>query len=418
MECIPFAQRWNGSRENTFRTLSSYFAFTIYGMNDGTPGAIVPHLESYYSLPYSIVSLIFLAPMLGCITAAFTSNRLHQKFGRRGVAALATGSYAISYAGMCAHPPFGLVVPLLVLTGFGSGLMNGTWNSWVGGLANGGTMLAFLHGCWGAGATIAPITVNAFVSRGWNWWAYYYNNSNITNNYLTISKSGLAIAAAATTVWSFWADCGTSRSTSASGQAHSFTFSVFKDKVTLLFSAFMLLYVGAEITIGGWLVTFMLNVRNGTPSASSLVASGFWIGITVGRFALGWITSYFGEKIMVSAYLVVAIGLELAFWLGKEFVVSAIMAALVGLSIGMVMPASIRMMTKILPVEKHIVSVGFGTAFAISGASIFPFAVGALAQAGGVQVLQPVILALFAVQLLLWLFVTRMKLDRDEDSSA
>jgi fucose permease len=101
----------------------------------------------------------------------------------------------------------------------------------------------------------------------------------------------------------------------------------------------MLLYVGAEITIGGWLVTFMLNVRNGTPSASSLVASGFWIGITVGRFALGWITSYFGEKIMVSAYLVVAIGLELAFWLGKEFVVSAIMAALVGLSIGMVMPA-------------------------------------------------------------------------------
>ncbi|WAO84885.1 MFS domain-containing protein [Fusarium falciforme] len=360
------AQRWNGSRENTFRTLSCYFAFTIYGMNDGTPGAMVPHLENYYSLPYSIVSLIFLGPMLGCVTAAFTSNRLHQKFGRRGVAAFATGSYAISYVGMCAHPPFGLVVPLLVLTG----------------------------------------------SHGKD------HNSNIISNGLIISKLGLAIAAAATTVWSFWADCGTSRNTSPSGQAHSFTFSVFKDKVTLLFSSFMLLYVGAEVTIGGWLVTFMLNVRNGTPSASSLVASGFWIGITVGRFALGWITSYFGEKIMVSAYLVIAIGLELAFWLGKEFVVSAIMAALVGLSIGMVMPASIRVMTKILPVEKHIVSVGFGTAFAVSGASIFPFVVGALAQAGGVQVLQPVILALFAVQLLLWLFVTRMKLDRDEDSSA
>ncbi|RSL42656.1 hypothetical protein CEP53_012081 [Fusarium sp. AF-6] len=280
-------QRWNGTKENTLRTLSCYFAFTIYGMNDGTPGAMV----------------------------------------------------------------------------------------------------------------------NAFVSRGWNWWAYYY---------LMLC---LAVAAAATTIWSFWSDCGTGDN-SSSGQAHSFTLSVFKDKVTLLFSAFMLIYVGAEITIGGWLVTFMLNVRNGTPSASSLVASGFWIGITVGRFALGWITSYFGEKIMVSAYLVVAIGLELAFWLGEEFVVSAIMAALVGVSIGMVMPSSIRMMTKILPVEKHIVSVGFGTAFAVSGASIFPFAVGALAQAGGVQVLQPVILALFAVQLLLWLFVTRMKLDRDEDSSA
>ncbi|UPK90835.1 hypothetical protein LCI18_001770 [Fusarium solani-melongenae] len=367
------AQRWNGSRENIFRTLSCYFAFTIYGMNDGTPGAMVPHLESYYSLPYSIVSLIFLGPMLGCITAAFTSNRLHQQFGRRGVAAFATGSYAISYVGMCAHPTFGLVVPLLVLTGFGSGLMNGTWNSWVGGLANGGTMLAFLHGCWGVGATIAPITVGLCLP------------------FVVSLCTPITV---------------------------SYTSGYSPIQVTLLFSGFMLLYVGAEVTIGGWLVTFMLNVRNGTPSASSLVASGFWIGITVGRFALGWITSYFGEKIMVSAYLIIAIGLELAFWLGKEFVVSAIMAALVGLSIGMVMPASIRVMTKILPVEKHIVSVGFGTAFAVSGASIFPFVVGALAQAGGVQVLQPVILALFAVQLLLWLFVTRLKLDRDEDSSA
>ncbi|KAJ3520413.1 hypothetical protein NM208_g13717 [Fusarium decemcellulare] len=121
---------------------------------------------------------------------------------------------------------------------------------------------------------------------------------------------------------------------------------------------------------------------------------------------------------MVSSYLVVAIGLELAFWLGDEFTVSAIMAALVGFAIGMVMPSSIRVMTKLLPAEKHIVSVGFGTAFAVSGGAIFPFAVGALAQAGGVQVLQPVILGLFAIQLLLWLVVARMKFVRDEVSSA
>ncbi|KAF4997288.1 hypothetical protein FDECE_12105 [Fusarium decemcellulare] len=339
-------QRWNDSNENKWRTISCFLSFIVYGMNDATAGAMVPHLESYYSLPYSIVSLIFLGPMIGCITAAFSSNRLHEKYGRRGVAAFATGSYAISYLGMSLHPPFGIVVPLLVLTGYGSGLFNGSWNSWAGGLTNSGTVLAFLHGCWGAGATLAPIVV------------------------------------------------------------------------TLILSAFMLIYVGAEVTIGGWLVTFMINVRNGTPSASSLVASGFWIGVTVSRFVLGWITSYVGEKIMVSSYLIVAIGLELAFWLGDEFTVSAIMAALVGFAIGMVMPSSIRVMTKLLPAEKHIVSVGFGTAFAVSGGAIFPFAVGALAQAGGVQVLQPVILGLFAIQLVLWLVVARMKFVREEGSSA
>jgi hypothetical protein len=42
--------------------------------------------------------------------------------------------------------------------------------------------------------------------------------------------------------------------------------------------------------------------------------------------------------------------------------------------------------------------------------SSFPFVVGALAQAYGVQVLQPVALALFGAQLLLWLFISRGKL--------
>ncbi|KAF4457387.1 hypothetical protein FALBO_15215 [Fusarium albosuccineum] len=381
-------QRWNDSNENKWRTISCFFSFIVYGMNDATAGAMVPHLESYYSLPYSIVSLIFLGPMIGCITAAFSSNRLHEKYGRRGVAAFATGSYAISYLGMSLHPPFGIVVPLLVLTGYGSGLFNGSWNSWAGGLTNSGTVLAFLHGCWGAGATLAPIVL------------------------------GLAICAALATITAFWNDSGATRNTSRLSQPHGFTLAVLKDKVTLTLSGFMLIYVGAEVTIGGWLVTFMINVRNGTPSASSLVASGFWIGVTVSRFVLGWVTSYVGEKIMVSLYLVIAIGLELAFWLGDEFTVSAIMAALVGFAIGMVMPSSIRVMTKLLPAEKHIVSVGFGTAFAVSGGAIFPFAVGALAQAGGVQVLQPVILGLFAIQLLLWLVVARMKFVRDGESSA
>ncbi|KOS22970.1 Bypass of stop codon protein 6 [Escovopsis weberi] len=174
-------------------------------------------------------------------------------------------------------------------------------------------------------------------------------------------------------------------------------------------SAFLLLYVGAEVTIGGWLLTFMVDVRKGTSSASSLVASGFWIGLTCGRFTLGWLTGYVGEKPMVAAYLLSAIGLELAFWLDKRFVVSAIMAALVGLSLGMIFPSGIRMMTRVLPPEKHIVSVGFATAFAVSGSAIFPFLVGALAQAYGVNVLQPVILTLFGLQLVLWMSISLRK---------
>ncbi|KAL6880886.1 major facilitator superfamily domain-containing protein [Trichoderma novae-zelandiae] len=398
---VSTAQRWNDPPRNKYRVLSCFFAFLVYGMNDGAPGAMVPLLGEYYHLPHSIVSLIFLSPMVGCVLASFTSNRLHAVAGRRGVALTATGAYALAYLGLSQHPPFGVVVSLLVLTGFGSGLMNGSWNSWVGGLVSGSTLLGFLHGFWGAGATLAPILISRIATKAEHWWIFY------------TMMTGLACLACVGVTSSFWDDVGTGfrrQRAAPLPNPQPGTLKVLKNKVTLTFSAFMVLYVGSEVTIGGWLLTFMMSVRNGSPTASSLATSGFWIGLTAGRFALGWITGYVGEKVMVTVYLLSAIGLELGFWLGKEFAVSAVMAALVGLSIGMIMPSGIRLMTQLLPPEKHLVSVGFATAFAVSGSAVFPFAVGALAEAYGVEVLQPVALALFGAQLGLWLFISRDKL--------
>ncbi|KAH6610100.1 MFS permease [Trichoderma cornu-damae] len=386
---VSAAQKWNDPPRNKYRVLSCFFAFLVYGINDGSPGAMVPLFEEYYRLPHSVVSLIFLSPMVGCVLASFAANRLHAVAGRRGVALVSTAAYALAYLGLSQHPPFGVVVCLLVLTGFGSGLMNGSWNSWFGGLVQGSTMLGFLHGFWGAGATLAPILISRIAIKVENWWIFYCVTS------------------------SFWDDGGTGfrREPAASSPGtKGDTIKILKNQVTLTLSVFMALYVGSEVTIGGWLLTFMMNVRNGSPTASSLAASGFWIGITVGRFALGWITGFVGEKVMVTLYLLSAMALELGFWFGKAFAISAVMAALVGASIGMIMPSGIRLMTQLLPPEKHIVSVGFATAFAVSGSAVFPFAAGALAEAYGVQVLQPVALTLFGLQLLLWLFISRGKL--------
>ncbi|KAL9489630.1 hypothetical protein ACSS6W_001907 [Trichoderma asperelloides] len=342
---VSTAQRWNDPPRNKYRVFSCFFTFIVYGMNDGAPGAMVPLFGEYYHLPHSIISLIFLSPMIGCVLASFTSNRLHAVAGRRGVAATATGAYMLAYIGLSQHPPFVVVVCLLVLTGFGSGLMNGSWNSWFGGLVQGSTVLGFLHGFWGLGATLAPIL------------------------------AGLSCLACIGVTSSFWDDVGTGfrRQPVTPLPNAQGTIKILKNRVTLTLSAFMVLYVGSEVTIGGWLLTFLMNVRKGSHIASSLATSGFWIGITVGRFSLGWITGYVGEKIMVSLYLIIAIVLELVFWLGQEFAVSAVMAALIGVSTGMIMPSGfqgIRMMTKLLPPEKHLVSVGFATAFAVSGSSM------------------------------------------------
>jgi fucose permease len=71
-------------------------------------------------------------------------------------------------------------------------------------------------------------------------------------------------------------------------------------RITWLCALFLLGYVGVEVALGGWIVTFMIRVRQGAAFASGMTATGFWLGITVGRVVLGFVTPRVGEKIAIS----------------------------------------------------------------------------------------------------------------------
>jgi fucose permease len=50
-----------------------------------------------------------------------------------------------------------------------------------------------------------------------------------------------------------------------------------KTRAVHLLAVFILIYVGVEVTIGGWIVTFIIKVRGGGPSAG-YISSGFFGG--------------------------------------------------------------------------------------------------------------------------------------------
>ena len=47
-------------------------------------------------------------------------------------------------------------------------------------------------------------------------------------------------------------------------------------------------------------MTFMIRERSGEAFASGMVATGFWMGITVGRVVLGFVTPRIGEKFAIT----------------------------------------------------------------------------------------------------------------------
>ncbi|KAI0542021.1 major facilitator superfamily domain-containing protein [Xylaria digitata] len=397
-------ERWNYPRSNTRRVAACFYSFVVMGANDAAYG-----LQEYYRLSYIIISLVFLSPFIGYTVAAFLNNIFHTKFGRWGVALIASCSHLVAYIIIGVHPPYPVLVVAFALAGFGNGIADAGWNAFIGNMDRANELLGLLHGLYGVGAVISPLIATTMITKaGLPWYAFYY---------LMIGLAGLEIVVTGICFWGATAreylDSVAASPGSSSGGLKEVLFKKPGARVAWLCAIFLLGYVGIEVALGGWIVEFMIQVRHGGAFESGLTATGFWLGLTIGRFVLGFVTPRIGEKLAIMIYLPITVAFELLFWLVPQFIVSAVAVGLQGFFIGPLFPAAIVAMSKLLPHHLHVSAIGFAAAFGGSGAAVLPFAVGAIAQAKGVQVLQPIILALLTAIFLVWCGLPRIGKKKD-----
>ncbi|KAL2132764.1 hypothetical protein VTI74DRAFT_3388 [Chaetomium olivicolor] len=391
------------------RVFSTFWCFFLIGANDAAYGALLPSLESYYNLDFVVVSMVFLSPFAGYVVSAMSNNVLHQKIGQRGIAMVSAACHMLAYIIIALHPPYVVLVIAFILSGFGNGVGDSAWNAWIGSLANSNELLGFMHACYGVGGTLSPSIATLMINKYHvGWYTFYY------------FMIGAAAVELVSLTWSFWNATGKAyrqkHRIAETGQNAGLMEALWDSseaRVSWICACFLLAYIGVEVSLGGWIVTFMIQVRKGDEFASGMTATGFWLGITVGRVILGFVTPRVGINLAISVYLALTIGLELLFWFVPQFYVSAVAVALQGFFLGPLFPGVVVVASKLLPKHLHVTVIGFASAFGGCGAALLPFAVGVLAQAAGVKVLQPIILALLAVMLGLWLFLPKVDNKRD-----
>lgn len=125
-------------------------------------------------------------------------------------------------------------------------------------------------------------------------------------------KVGLGVVELTSSLYTFWGATAREYRESVAqhdgggGQKNSLRQALFSRpwaRTTWLCSVFLLGYVGIEVALGGWIVTFMIRVRQGGAFASGMTAMGFWLGVTVGRVVLGFVTPRLGEKTAIAVSL-------------------------------------------------------------------------------------------------------------------
>ncbi|TQV98361.1 Major facilitator superfamily transporter [Cordyceps javanica] len=403
-------ERWNYPRGNLGRMAFAFVSFIVAGMNDAAIGPLLPYLEDYYGLGKTVISLIFLTPFLGYSVAAFTNARIHVRFGQRGIAIMAPLCHIITYAVLASHPPYPVLIVVNAISGFGNGLTDACFCAWVGAMDKANTIQGFLHSCYSLGALFSPLIATSMVVKaGLPWFNFYY----IMISYLRFLKVGMSAIELCGLSFFFWDKTGSvyeaehaRENPSATGAG---TREAIKSPVTWLCALFFFAYMGVEVGLGGWVVTFMLNVRHASAYASGISGTGFWTGMAVGRATLGFVTERFGERLCLTIYLAICLALELLFWLVPEFIVSAVAVAFLGFFLGPMFPGAVMVTAKLLPKRIHVSAIGFAMSMGGTGSAVFPFIIGAIASNKGVSVLQPIILALIAVIALVWLSFPRIK---------
>lgn len=142
---------------NKWRFMSAAVFFLMFGLQDAVTGALIPYIESYYNITYSIVSLVFIAYAFGFLSTAPLVDTLDSKLGRSRWFMLATSSLTVGYSMLIPAPPFPVVVLAFFFMGFGGGGMVACLNSWVVNLMHGTVVLSCLHSVYGVSHPLSKI---------------------------------------------------------------------------------------------------------------------------------------------------------------------------------------------------------------------------------------------------------------------
>lgn len=372
----------------------AFLTFILIGANDGAVGVLLPGFGHYYHIDKSTVSLLFLASTFGYLIASFNIGMLMQKLGNWPVMLLGCTLLLISTGTLSFTPPFFLLLLSFFLVGMGVAIVDSGLNIFIASLPRNTSLLNYLHAFYGLGAWLGPIIATTLlVGLNQNWNSIYMVWFAIT----VLLFTGFIL------LFRDWRRAGSSDEKNEG----NLLLSALKLRVVWFAALFLLVYVGAEVSMGSWSYSFLTQERHGSPFLSGWVVSGYWLGLMLGRVLLGKLSSHIGDKRLIEGCLLGVIAGVLLVWFSPFEALTAAAMLLMGFSLGPIFPTTIALMSRLVTSRLLATVIGFMVSLGSMGAAIFPWLVGNMAQHFGLWTLLPFLVFLTVMMFILWLALQR-----------
>ncbi|KAF7325438.1 MFS domain-containing protein [Mycena kentingensis (nom. inval.)] len=394
----------------------------LHGWTNGSVGPLIPKIQEYYGLSYTGVSLVFVLQNVGSVCGSLgivvLGNRCHLG------TLLASGSLilVVGSALTAAVPvvPYAVFLAGNYLAGLGLGLLTTQSTGFVAALQIGPkTKMGIVQAAFGLGALLAPIASTRLSQLAGKRWAISYA---IVVGMALLDTVNLCLIFRRRSQDECLKLSGQQRRNEEEkvedpdlAASESPARSLVRDLRSMLalpavhlLAGTLFICVGTEVVVGGWLVSFLIQVRGGSLK-SGYVASGYWAGLMLGRLVLLPVNKWIGEVRAIYVYTAGCIGLELIIWFVPNFLVCAIAVSFIGLLIGPMFSIAMNDAARILPPRLLTPSISWLSAIAGTGASVLPLISGAIAGRTGFKSMQPFTIGSFVFMLVLWTFVPRRR---------
>ncbi|PVF93670.1 MFS general substrate transporter [Serendipita vermifera] len=409
----------------------------LTGWSDGTLGPLLPRIQDVYDVNFVVISLLFISSCIGFVTGSVLNIWLTDKFNLGVLMIAGSICQIITFAVQAIAPPFPVFCIFFVLNGAGISIQDAQANGLVASLhEHASEKMGLLHAIYALGAFASPLVSTQFAQQ--SRWSFHFLvslglailntiflSATVKGNSLedilrSIGSPPIEVHPSSVVELTDRPRSPTTQSTAENGnnsqgaiiREQNSMSRIVRSRVVQLMALFVLVYVGIEVTISGWIVTYLIDVRGGGPS-SGYVSSGFFGGLMVGSVALLWVNKKMGERQVIFIYIGLAIGLELVIWLVPSFIGNAVTVSLIGLLLGPVYPLCISHTGRVLPRKILTGSIGWIAGFGQAGSAILPFMTGALANKYGIKSLQPLLVAMMGFMTLLWALVPGHSKRRD-----
>lgn len=349
-----------------------YLAFISLGLPDSILGVSIPAMQYEWNLGLSTGGAISMIIAGSTIISSFTSGFVIKKLGTSKttfISALITG---IALLGFSLSPAWYYLLLLALPLGLGAGSVDTALNNYVA-LHYKAHHMNWLHAFWGVGATLGPLIIS-----------YNIESASWRTGYRTIALMQLSLAAILLISMPLWKKTDSSSAEEPESEKTTGIRTLLKQKSAPAALLTMLFYCGAEVSVGLWGSSYLINSRDFPMETAASWMAMYYGGITAGRLISGFVSFRLTNTQMIRIGVLTSLTGIILLLLPLPLFITGLSIVLIGLGFAPVFPSMLHETPERFGKENSQMIIGWQMGFGYIGAAFVPPLLGVVLQQTGV----------------------------------